>query len=55
MYFVDDLTQGAACAVAAGARIIYGNYLVRVNGQIGQSATNRIDCLKDKLVRFEVA
>lgn len=42
-----DRTQGPACAIAAGAGTIYRNYFVTVNGQIGQSATNQIDCLAD--------
>ena len=42
-----DRTQGPACAVAAGAGTIYRNYLVPVNGQIGQSTANQIDCLAD--------
>ena len=42
-----DRTQGPACAIAAGAGTIYRNYFVPVNGQIGQSATNQIDCLAD--------
>jgi len=42
-----DLTQGPACAVAAGAGTIYRNYFAIVNGQIGQSAKNQIDCLSD--------
>ena len=42
-----DRTQGPACAVAAGAGTIYRNYFARVNEQIGQSATNQIDCLAD--------
>jgi hypothetical protein len=42
-----DYTQGPACAIAAGAGTIYRNYFVPVNGQIGQSATNQIDCLAD--------
>ncbi|BAB78149.1 hypothetical protein ACN23B_27275 (plasmid) [Anabaena sp. FACHB-709] len=45
--YENDFTQGPACAVAAGAGTIYRNYFVKVNGQIGQSATNQIDCLKD--------
>ncbi len=40
-----DLTQGPACAVAAGAGTIYRNYFAATNGQIGQSADNQIDCL----------
>lgn len=42
-----DYTQGPACAIAAGAGTIYRNYFVEVNGQIGQSLHNQIDCLKD--------
>lgn len=42
-----DHTQGPACAIAAGAGTIYRNYFVSVNGQIGQSAANQIDCLAD--------
>jgi hypothetical protein len=42
-----DLTQGPACAIAAGAGTIYRNYFAPVNGNIGQSAENQIDCLAD--------
>ena len=42
-----DRTQGPACAIACGAGTIYRNYFVSVNGQIGQSVTNQIDCLAD--------
>jgi hypothetical protein len=42
-----DLTQGPACAVAAGAGTIYRNYFADVNGQKGQSVDNQIDCLID--------
>jgi len=42
-----DHTQGPACAVAAGAGTIYRNYFAEVNGQIGQSSGNQIDCLKE--------
>jgi hypothetical protein len=41
-----DLTQGPACAIAAGAGTIYRNYFAEVNGQIGQSESNQIDCLE---------
>lgn len=40
-----DRTQGPACAIACGAGTIFRNYLVKVNGQTGQSARNQIDCL----------
>ena len=42
-----DPTQGPACAIAAGAGTIFRNYFVQVNGQVGQSAGNQIDCLAD--------
>lgn len=40
-----DKTQGPACAIACGAGTIFRNYFVKVNGQIGQTANNQIDCL----------
>lgn len=40
-----DLTQGPACAIACGAGTIYRNYFVKVNGKIGQTFYNQIDCL----------
>jgi hypothetical protein len=40
-----DLTQGPACAVAAGAGTIYRNYFAAVNGQVGQTNSDQIDCL----------
>jgi len=42
-----DRTQGPACAIAAGAGTIYRNYFASVNGKIGQSLNNQIDCLSD--------
>ncbi len=42
-----DRTQGPACAVSAGAGTIYRNYFAPVNGQVGQTADNQIDCLAD--------
>ena len=42
-----DKTQGPACAIACGAGTIYRNYFVEVNGEIGQSANNQIDCLDE--------
>jgi len=45
--YENDLTQGPACAVAAGAGTIYRCYLARVNKRTGQSADNQIDCLQD--------
>ena len=40
-----DPTQGPACAIAAGAGTIFRNYFVDVNGRIGQTEKNQIDCL----------
>jgi len=45
--YENDPTQGPACAIAAGAGTIYRNYFACVNGQIGQSESNQIDCLAD--------
>lgn len=45
--YENDHTQGPACAIAAGAGTIYRNYFVSINGQIGQSEKNQIDCLAD--------
>jgi len=45
--YENDHTQGPACAIAAGAGTIYRNYFAPVNGQIGQSENNQIDCLAD--------
>jgi hypothetical protein len=45
--YENDHTQGPACAIAAGAGTIYRNYFASVNGQIGQSESNQIDCLAD--------
>lgn len=42
-----DLTQGPACAIACGAGTIYRNYFVNVNGQLGQSRDNQLDCLDE--------
>ena len=42
-----DLTQGPACAIAAGAGTIYRNYFVNLNGKIGQSTNNQIDTLSN--------
>jgi len=42
-----DRTQGPACAIAAGAGTIHRNYFADVNGRVGQSHDNQIDCLAD--------
>ena len=43
--YESDFTQGPACAIACGAGTIYRNYFANVNGQIGQTSENQIDCL----------
>ncbi len=50
--YESDLTQGPACAVACGAGTIYRNYFANVDGQIGQTATIQIDCLKEIGIEF---
>ena len=45
--YEDDRTQGPACAIAAGAGTIHRNYFATVNGVVGQSRDNQIDCLAD--------
>lgn len=51
--YIDDRTQGPACAIACGAGTIYRNYFVPVPGppgeppQIGQTADRQLDCLAD--------
>ena len=45
--YESDPTQGPACAIACGAGTIYRNYFVDLNGQVGQSETNQVDCLAD--------
>ncbi|MCJ2126973.1 hypothetical protein [Methylobacterium sp. J-077] len=42
-----DGTQGPACAMAAGAATIYRNYLVPLEGAIGQTADRQLDGLAD--------
>jgi hypothetical protein len=42
-----DRTQGPACAMAAGAATIYRNYLVPVDGKVGQCALRQLDGLAD--------
>jgi hypothetical protein len=45
--YIDDRTQGPACALAAGAATVYRNYFVPVDGRPGQTRDRQIDCLKD--------
>ena len=51
--YEDDFTQGPACAIACGAGTIYRNYFVNVNGQIGQTASNQINCLSELKEEFD--
>lgn len=43
--YAHDLTQGPACAIAAGAGTVWRNYLVTVAGRQGQTAERQIDTL----------
>ena len=45
--YENDWTQGPACSICAGAGTIYRNYFADVNGHLGQSRDNQIDCLSD--------
>lgn len=45
--YEQDGTQGPACAIACGAGTIYRNYFVPLNGQLGQTRKNQIDCIAD--------
>ena len=44
--YASDPTQGPACAITAGAGTIYRNYFAPVNGKVGQTVDNQIDCLQ---------
>jgi hypothetical protein len=43
--YINDRTQGPACAIAAGAATIYRNYFASVDGQPGQTSSRQIDTL----------
>ena len=43
--YQNDWTQGPACCICAGAGTIFRNYFVELNGELGQSANNQVDCL----------
>ncbi|KQO97327.1 hypothetical protein ASF33_07410 [Methylobacterium sp. Leaf92] len=45
--YAHDGTQGPACAMAAGAATIYRNYLVPMDGAIGQTSDRQLDGLAD--------
>ncbi len=45
--YINDRTQGPACAIAAGAGTILRNYLVELPGGRGQTADRQIDTLTD--------
>jgi len=47
-----DYTQGPVCAVACGAGTIYRNYFVPVNGKIGQTENNQVNCLNEMYKEF---
>lgn len=43
--YIDDRTQGPACAIAAGAGTIYRHHLVPLGDGVGQTAQRQIDTL----------
>ncbi|CAK4648168.1 hypothetical protein LEN26_017628 [Aphanomyces euteiches] len=43
--YANDMTQGPACAIAAGPATVYRNYFAEVGGQIGQTRDNQINNL----------
>ena len=43
--YIQDRTQGPACAIAAGAATIWRNYFVPVGDGLGQTAVRQIDTL----------
>lgn len=42
-----DPTQGPACAISAGAATLYRNYLIPIEGQIGQTSSLQLNGLHD--------
>lgn len=50
--YQDDHTQGASCAVAAGAALLYRNFFVPVAGVSGQTSERQLDALADVGVRL---
>ncbi len=44
--YMNDRTQGPACAIAAGAATIWRNYFVPVEGEAGQTRTRQINALE---------
>lgn len=45
--YAGDLTQGPACAIAAGAATLFRNYFVPVDGALGQTRDHQVDALAD--------
>jgi hypothetical protein len=45
--YENDHTQGPACAIACGGGTIFRNYFVELEGQIGQTENNQVDCLDE--------
>ena len=45
--YIEDRTQGPACALAAAAATVYRNYFAPVDGHQGQTRERQIDCLRD--------
>ena len=45
--YIEDHTQGPACALAAATATVYRNYFAPVDGEVGQTRERQIDCLRD--------
>ena len=45
--YQSDRTQGPACSIGAAGATFYRNYVVPVDGQLGQSANKQLNMLKD--------
>lgn len=45
--YAKDATQGPACSIAAGAATVFRNYFMPVDGQLGQTRDQQIDCLQE--------
>ena len=50
--YQNDKTQGPVCSICAGAGTIFRNYFANVNGSIGQTQNNQIDCLSEIGLHF---
>ena len=51
--YIDDHTQGPACALASPAATVYRNYFAAVGGQRGQTRSHQLNLLADVLVAVQ--